>query len=306
MIVYMELESIERELGFSAHTLYGISNNLGRHYRKVTIPKADGKTRVLSVPDEMLKAVQRAIVNKLLVYEPVSAYATAYRIGGGTKRNALPHVGRGQVLKLDIKGFFDNILYSSVKDMAFPKEKYSKPIRILLAMLCYCGDALPQGAPSSPIITNIIMRDFDSDVGEWCSRRGIRYTRYCDDMTFSGNIDAGEVISFVSERLGKMGFFLNKRKTVLARSGAQQTVTGIVVNEKLNVPKAYKRAIRQEVFFCERYGVASHLEHTGNTLSPLKYLRSLLGKINYVLSVTPKDGEFSALRETVQKMINNL
>lgn len=306
MIVYRELRSIERELGYTASTLYGITNNIGKHYHSVQIPKSSGGYRTLSVPDEILKAVQRAIVTRLLAYELVSPYAMAYKYGACTRKNAMYHIGKEKLLKLDIHKFFDSILYSTVKDIVFPPEKYSEPIRVLLSMLCYYGDVLPQGAPTSPIITNIIMREFDELVGEWCAARGIAYTRYCDDMTFSGDFDEGEVIRFVSAELRKRGYFLNKRKTVSVSHSARQTVTGIVVNEKLDVPKEYRRAIRQEVFYCQRYGVLSHLERVGSSLPPSKYLASLLGRINYVLSVTPDDEEFLSYKKIIGDLSANI
>lgn len=306
MIVYRELSSIERELGYSASLLYGITNNIGKHYHTVKIPKASGGYRTLSVPDELLKAVQRAIVASLLAYEPVSVYAMAYRYGASTRKNAMHHIGKERLLKLDIHKFFDSILYSTVKDIVFPSGKYSEPIRVLLSMLCYYGDVLPQGAPTSPIITNIIMREFDEVVGEWCAARGIAYTRYCDDMTFSGDFDEGEVIRFVSAELRKRGYFLNKKKTISVSHSARQTVTGIVVNEKLNVPKEYRRTIRQEVFYSQRYGVLSHLERVGSSLSPREYLASLLGRINYVISVIPDDEEFLSYRKIVGDLLADI
>ena len=124
MIVYKELTSIEEDLGFSAKTLYGLSNKLEKHYRNVFIPKSDGSKRKLSVPDLILKKVQKSIANNLLAYYPVSRYATAYKPGSSVCRNATLHVGKKKILKLDIEGFFDNILYSRVKDVVFFKEKY--------------------------------------------------------------------------------------------------------------------------------------------------------------------------------------
>lgn len=102
-------------------------------------------------PDPLLKHIQRQILRVLLVHMPVSPYATAYRYGGSTLCNAAPHVGKPCVLKLDIRHFFDSILYSAVKETAFPAEVYAENLRILLAMLCYGWDRLPQGAPTSPL-----------------------------------------------------------------------------------------------------------------------------------------------------------
>lgn len=143
------------------------------------LPKPDGGCRVLSVPDPLLKMIQRRIVRVLLAPMPVSPYAMAYRYGTGTVRNAALHAGRPAVLKLDIRHFFDSILYASVKEAAFPAEIYGEPLRILLTILCYYREGLPQGAPSSPAISNLVMRTFDDEAAAWCRRRAIRYTRYC-------------------------------------------------------------------------------------------------------------------------------
>lgn len=109
MIVYRELSSLERDLGIPAKTLYAVSNSLSRHYRMVSIPKKTGGARNLMVPDTVLKTIQRRISDVLLAHMPVSPYATAYRFGTCTLRNAAVHVGKPVVLKLDIYHFFDSI-----------------------------------------------------------------------------------------------------------------------------------------------------------------------------------------------------
>ena len=236
MIVYRELSSLVRDLGIPAGTLYAVSNTLDRHYIRRQLPKSSGGVRELSVPDPLLKHIQRQILRVLLVHMPVSPYAMAYRYGGSTLCNAAPHVGKPCVLKLDIRHFFDSILYSAVKETAFPAEVYAENLRILLAMLCYGWDRLPQGAPTSPCITNILMRDFDNEVGAWCRERQIAYTRYCDDMTFSGDFARDEVLRCVEPRLRALGFYLNPGKTKWLPADRRQLVTGIVVNKKCNVP----------------------------------------------------------------------
>ena len=222
MIVYRELSSLERDLGVPASTLYAVSNALERHYHTVSLPKPDGGCRVLSVPDPLLKMIQRRIVRVLLAPMPVSPYAMAYRYGASVVRNAAQHVGRPAVLKLDIRHFFDSILYASVKEAAFPAEIYGEPLRILLTILCYPRDGLPQGAPSSPAISNLVLRTFDDETAAWCRDRKIRYTRYCDDLTFSGSFEPEAVIAFVREQLRKRGFFLNEKKRCLFRRGGSR------------------------------------------------------------------------------------
>ncbi len=297
MIVYRELSSLEQDLGIPAKTLYAVSNNLSRHYRKVQIPKKSGGCRTLSVPDAILKKIQRQIADVLLIHMPVSRYAKAYRFGSSPLKNAKPHVGKAVVLKLDILHFFDAIRYSAVKDKIFPSEIYAENIRILLAMLCYYKDFLPQGAPTSPAITNTLMYDFDEAVGSWCRQQGITYTRYCDDMTFSGDFAPQDVICVVRKELKQMGFLLNEQKTRIQRIGRQQSVTGIVVNEKPNVSSAYRRKLRQALYYCQKYGTAEHLRRIGLDTTEDAYMHHLLGKVNYVLQVCPGDPQLLAARQ---------
>jgi len=301
MIVYRELSSLERDLGISAKTLYAVSNSIGKHYRKVKIPRKSGGCRDLSVPDEILKAIQRRIAGVLLLHMPVSRYAKAYLPGSSTLRNAGHHVGKQVVLKLDILHFFDSIRYSTVKDKVFPEEIYAEPLRILLTMLCYHKDVLPQGAPSSPAVTNIIMYEFDELVGQWCRERGISYTRYCDDMTFSGDFEPAEVILFVRRELKKMGFLLNEQKTRIQRPGQQQTVTGIVVNEKLSIPADYRRKLRQELYYCRKFGIREHMQKTGLEIPEDTYRMQLLGRVSYVLQIHPEDRDMLEARKWLQQ-----
>ena len=295
MIVYKELASIEQDLGFSAKALYGLSNNLEKHYHNVLIPKSDGSKRKLSVPDLILKRVQKSIADNILTQFPVSNYAKAYKVGGSVQQNAQPHIGKKKILKLDIEGFFDHILYSQVKNIVFCEEKFAEPIRVLLTMLCYYKESLPQGAPTSPAITNIIMYDFDEKVGAFCATKNIAYTRYCDDMTFSGDFDEREVISFVKNELYGLGLFLKNRKTVVVPASKRQTVTGIVVNEKLNITKEYKKNIRQEMYYIQKFGLDEHLNKLGIS-DKRGYILSLTGRIAFVLQTIPNNREFVEYR----------
>lgn len=190
-------------------------------------------------------------------------------------------------MKLDICHFFDSILYSAVKETAFPAEVYAENLRILLAMLCYGWDRLPQGAPTSPCITNILMRDFDNEVGAWCRERQIAYTRYCDDMTFSGDFARDEVLRCVEPRLRALGFYLNPGKTKWLPADRRQLVTGIVVNKKCNVPSEERRALRQELHFCQKFGISGHMARAGIDGPEDRYLAQLLGRVNYQLQITP-------------------
>lgn len=301
MDTYQEFSSLVKALGISGQALYSASNSIHKHYHPVKIPKSNGEYRQLYVPDDFLKMIQRRINDRLLSKENISVYATAYREGGSTVANATPHVGKHTMLKLDIRHFFDHLIYPVVKDKVFPVEKYSESNRILLSLLCIYMDALPQGAPTSPTISNIVMKDIDNTIGNWCQQQNIAYTRYCDDMTFSGDFEAGPVIAFVKAELRKMGLFLNTKKTVVVKEGQKHSVTGIIVNDRLSISAEYKKRIRQEMYYCMKYGIRSHLEMNGYKEAESIYLNKLLGRVNYVLSVEPDNFKMKEYKNWLQK-----
>ena len=144
------------------------------------------------------------------------------------------------------------------------------------------------------------MCDFDRKVGEWCGERGIAYTRYCDDMTFSGDFDEKEVIALVKQELKKLGLFLKNRKTAVIPNTKRQTVTGIVVNEKINLAKEYKKKIRQEMHYITKFGLDEHLKRIGEA-DKKKYLLSIKGRIAFVLQTTPNDKEFLEYKSLLTK-----
>lgn len=302
MIVYREISSLCQDLGYSARALYSLSNSIERHYHTVELKKSNGETRLLHVPDKFLKSVQKRIAEVILQREPVSQYAFAYIVGGSTRKNARVHVGKKKIFKLDIRKFFDHITYPMVKERVFIGQKYSEPIRILLSVLCVYSHTVPQGAPTSPAISNIILREFDDVVGNWCKERGITYSRYCDDMTFSGDFKEKIVINFVREELRKYNFFLNDKKTVCLHDGQRKQITGVVVNEKISVPASYKKKIRQEIYYIQKYGMDSHIARLPEYDDRDKYLNGLLGRINYVLSIELENNEIKNYRNDIQSL----
>lgn len=288
MIVYREASTLSKDLKIDVKTLYAVSNSLPSHYHLVKIPKRDGGARQLAVPDEILKRIQRSINQNLLAYMPVSPYAMAYRCGSGAVRNAARHTGQREVLRLDIRHFFDSVRYTAVKETVFPPEIFSDPLRVLLTMLCYYRDGLPQGAPTSPAIVNILLRDFDERLGAWCRERGVTYSRYCDDLVFSGQDLAG-VEETAADELAQLGFSLHDGKTSLRRTGQRQKVTGLVVNCGVHVPAEDRRAVRQAVYYCRKFGVEEHLRRTGSAKTSWEYLDHLLGRTAYILQADPAD-----------------
>lgn len=265
--------------------LYTVSNQIETHYHPVVISKKSGGRRKLLVPDALLRTIQRNLLHHVLEEFQISEFACAYKKGTSIVDNARPHVGAKLVLKLDIQDFFDQITWILVYQNAFPGTHFPPAIRKMLTEFCCVRDRLPQGAPTSPTVSNLVMRPFDVHMGEWCREREIRYTRYCDDLTFSGAFAPEEVIRKVRGFLQVYGFELNRKKTRVLGRGNAQSVTGIVVNEKAQVSRAYRRKLRQEVYLFDRYGIKT----AEGPKNDERERRRLLGKMRYVLSVNPED-----------------
>ena len=280
--------------------LYMISNHIYDNYRIIKLKKRNGKERVITAPKYHLKRVQRILLEHVLMGQSISSYAMAYRKGYSLKDNAKVHVGKHILLKLDIKDFFDNISFMDVYRTCF--SEFPKSIGMLFTYLVCYDEHLPQGAVTSPMISNLILKDFDEEVGHFCELKNISYTRYSDDLTFSGDFKVREVISFVSKLLKKQGLELNYHKIHVVRHHQRQLVTGVLVNNKVSIPDFYKKNIRQEMYYIRKYGVTSHLEYLHQDMNEHVYLNSLLGKVNYVLQVEPSLKEFLDYRDYLRKI----
>ncbi len=283
--------------------LYTLNKHINSHYSQITIPKRNGSARHILAPSPLLKKVQRNILHHILDQIPVSRHATAYSKGSTIVANAAKHTGQKQILKLDIEDFFRSIRFLMVYNHAFSKAYFPPAIQALLTNLCCYKGYLPQGAPTSAAISNLVMKPFDEYIEQWCCEREITYTRYCDDMVFSGDFEAKIVKNKVQNFLQTMGLNLNHTKTKRLRQHQQQTVTGIVVNDKTQTPSLYRKALRQEIYYIQKFGIDSHLKKIDDQLYlPLgqvgreHYLSALLGKINFILHANPNDFFFQAVK----------
>lgn len=164
--------------------LYVMSNNITKYYNELSIKKRNGKDRHILSPYTELKNIQKKILNDLLYDKKSSKYAKAYIKNISLIENVKVHKGYKYILKLDISNFFENISYVDIYNI-FKEYGFSNRICGLLSHLTTYNDYLPQGAPTSPYLSNLVLRKFDYVVGKWCSSNNINYTRYSDDMTFS-------------------------------------------------------------------------------------------------------------------------
>lgn len=287
-------------------TLYSISNNIDKYYKIYKIKKRNGKYRTIYEPNLLLKHIQRKILTNILNNKAISKYAKAYHKGLSIKDNAIPHLGKKIILKLDIKDFFENISFINIYNSCFQIEYFPKSVGMLLTYLCTYDEHLTQGSPTSAYISNLVMKDFDEVLGAWCSDKNISYTRYSDDMTFSGNFNASEIIIKVRKMLYKLGLQLNNDKIHVVNSSLCQFITGIVVNEKVQVSSKYRHNIRQEIYYIHKFGLKSHLNKKKLNISEIKYLKILKGKIMYVLQVNQNDLEFKKYQKYILKLESNL
>jgi RNA-directed DNA polymerase len=214
----------------------------------------------------------------------VSKYAKAYVREKSIKKNAWFHVNRKHILTIDIQEFFGSLKYQKVY-IFFHHLGYSKSVSSMLSNLCTLYQSLPQGAPTSPALSNMLMINVDKRISGFVIRKKIRYTRYADDMTFSGDFKPGMVIKFVRQVLNDEGLKINDKKTRVRGKNQRQEVTGIVVNEKMQAPKNLRKRLRQAVYYIEKYGLPSHLEKTNNQRA--NHIRHLLGIANFILDINP-------------------
>jgi len=272
------------------------------YYRSFFIKKSNGHLRKLVEPLPSLKEIQTWILENILYKVKVSRYAKAYVKERNLIDNVKFHKGQPAVLKLDITNFFGSINLRQIEKI-FRELGYSHVISNLLAKLCCYDDTLPQGAPTSPYLSNLYLRSFDEKIYEYCDNNEIKYTRYADDLTFSGKQINLNIIEVVNQELCKINLVLNKDKEKLMLRNEQQLVTGIVVNDKLQIPKKDRNFIRNEVHFILRFGLNDHLKKTANSRS--NYIVHLLGKINFALHINPSDDRMIGYKEAILKILSD-
>ncbi len=290
----LSLNLIDRNISSSKKIkeLYTISNRVERNYKVYKIKKHNSGYRTIYSPNGLLKSIQRKILKNILSNKEISKYACAYYPGRCLKDNAYPHLNKKTILKLDIIDFFENIDFCRIYNACFNEAYFPKSVGYLLTYLCTYESRLPQGAPTSSYISNLVMKDFDEEVGKWCEENGISYTRYSDDMTFSGDFNPSEIITYIRKELYKLNLKINNKKIHIINNSQQQNVTGIIVNNKLQVSSKYRNNIRQSIYYIKKYGLNNHLNKIIYNDKPINYLNSLYGKVLYILSIDSTNKEF--------------
>lgn len=296
-------------------------------YTSFQIPKKSGSFREIAAPNFVLMNLQKKIKNELEVIYPQFSAAHGFIKKKSIVTNAKQHVGKEWVLNIDLQDFFSSITFQRVYGLLISKPFcFNKSIGGLISNLLTFNGFLPQGAPTSPVISNMICLRMDRTLTKYCKKKGIDYTRYADDMTFSSkyrdslgkvyneddNILSSELIGIIE----KNGFIINDSKIRCNLYFKHQEVTGIKTNEHLNIKKMHKYRIRSMLRAWEKYGIelaTKDFMKSNNYSGDLeafkqKYIDVLSGLISYSKMVLGGENEFfikSAIRFNVLKESNH-
>lgn len=313
-------------LGFTLQKFtYYLYNLKEKAYRTNTIVKKRGGNRTISAPLRGLKNMQRKVAD--LLSEPYLPKRCVH--GFVSKRgiitNASVHTGKRFVINMDLKDFFPSIhigrIIGALTGSPFDLQK---EVAVTLAQICTFQGVLPQGAPSSPILSNIICRSLDNALLSLAKECRADYTRYADDITISTNLhhipeQLGKIVSdtFVpSVRLRKIiedaGFVLNEEKTRYSSAQGRECVTGLVVNEKVNVPRFYIRRVRAILHSWEKFGIERAAEEHFAKYSPkvpsdvdlvMRFKRKVAGMIGYIGMVKGKESSvYKSFASTIKRL----
>ena len=271
---------------------------LGYEYTRFTIPKQRGGERTIEAPNDKLKSLQRRILHRLLNPLPMHDAATGFVQGRSIVDNARPHVGSGIVINLDLADFFPTITADRVTAL-FRAFGWDADAANLLARICTNEGHLPQGAPTSPAISNLACRRLDERLSRLAEHYHGNYTRYADDITLSlpglgrnkrlrrhqGQSRPGwssrpvrsptrSLLTLVRKIIEEEGFRIQMKKKVrVQRPHQRQTATGLVVNQQVNLPRVTRRRIRA----MQRRQMLGQLDETGQ--KQLRGWEALLGMI---------------------------
>lgn len=251
------IEHLHQALGVSSHNVASVLGAIkeGRAY-STRFYRIRGKDRYIRVPAPLVMELHRRISRILEAFAPDLAQACCgYVPGKSTRINAAPHCGQDFIQQLDIQDFFPSTRRRMVAQ-ALKSCGASSAIADHIVDITMDGESLPLGGPCSPMLSNLVMSPFDFEVQELADSQGIHFTRYADDITLS-SFKPFDLSGFIASILSEIGYTLNPLKSRTSRRGGAITVTGLSVFEASGprLPKCYKRALRQQMYYVEKFGL---------------------------------------------------
>jgi RNA-directed DNA polymerase len=298
-IIY-DVKHLSFSTGFKIDYIERAIKGTGSFYRSFKIAKKNGKNRTITEPLPGLKELQYWILEHILKKIDPNKLNNAYSPGKSIITNAKYHTKQNKVLNVDIEKYFDNINYSMVYNF-FRQLGYNLEVATVLTKLVTLNNGIPQGSPTSPYLSSLITRNIDTELYAYARERNLRYSRYADDITISGDFNVGVVIVAIKRILANEGFNINSRKTTVKKPNQRQMVTGVVVNKRLSIMKEDILKVRQEVYYIEKFGLEKHLTHIKKVRR--NYLLHLLGKINFYMSVKKNDQNLLVLKKKLKHLI---
>lgn len=258
----------------SPHRVSGRSGPVKRkrsYYRSVRLPKGDGSFRLISAPCRALEAAQRAILAVLEPLAKVSPACHGFTSGKSIVTNARPHVGKAVVIRVDISGFFHSIgsrrVEGIIASLGIERGKAKEWSITCTQSVEGKGRVLPQGAPTSPLLSNLACSDLDLSLSRISSHMGFSFTRYADDITLSGdNLKLWpNLLGLTKSCVEAHGFTVKKEKTMVMLAHCKQVIAGVVVNSKTNVTRVKRKNVRAALHQCndtpQTLGMVSHIQH---------------------------------------------
>jgi len=234
-------------------------DNISSMYYQFEIPKRNGTMRTIDAPKIELKAIQEWILHNILEKIVVSCAAKAYIKNKSIVDNAKYHINCNQLYKLDFADFFTNIKFPRIYSI-FYTLGYTKQVAFTLSKFCLKDDYLPQGAPTSPALSNIVCRKLDNRLLKYAQTHHLIYTRYADDVAVSTKLNFNiEQINVIKKIISEEGFIINENKTKILKKSDRQILAGIVINNGIHVIKEIKKKLRQEIYYCKKIGVHENL-----------------------------------------------
>ncbi len=286
--------------------LKGLGSHRLCHYHYRTVDKGAGQIRILEAPKRELKELQRWILREILEKIPAHPAAHGFVKGRSIRTFVEPHVGKRAVLKMDLRDFFPSISRARVQAL-FRTMGYPETVADLLGGICtnavrgdvpelYRRPHLPQGAPTSPAIANLCAQRLDRRLAGLAKAVGAEYTRYADDLAFSGEADFEKLSPYIAAIAAEEGFEVHHRKTRVMRQGVRQRLAGLAVNEKINVIRADFDLLKATLTNCVRFGP----ENQNREAHPA-FRAHLEGRVGFVESINPDRGR--KLRAILERIV---
>lgn len=284
--VILDIYHLSNLVGIKYNLLKDILSNKDKYYHTFYISKKMGGKRKIEAPNEVLASLQKYIKNEILDNILVSEYAFGFVKEKNILLNAKSHLNQEMVLNIDLENFFPTIKEKRVFHIFYKLCKYDYHISKVLTNLVTLQGRLPQGACTSPVISNITAYKLDKRLSTYAKKLNLIYTRYADDITFSGSkkIINDFFLENIQNIIKDCGFVINDKKTRFCSQYGRQEVTGLIINDNyIHINKKYIREIRQELYYINKFGVSNH--RNNKDFSNMYYREHLLGKILFVKSI---------------------